>query len=245
MKTIYFLCGLLCDDIVWQAQATELARDYDVRVFSFLEHDTLVAMAAHVLADAPASFALAGHSMGGRVALEVLRQAPRRVERLALLDTGYEAATPGEAERRAVLVDQALAEGTAAIAAAWGLPMLAPHRRDDPAVVQPVLDMVGRMTGAIYAAQTRALLARPDASGVLQRIACPTLVLCGRQDGWSPPERHQQMAALLPRPPLLRLVDDCGHMAMMEQPAAVLAALREWLALPAGPATRSEQHAHH
>ncbi|MGF6274201.1 pimeloyl-ACP methyl ester carboxylesterase [Massilia sp. UYP11] len=245
MKTIYLLCGLLCDDVVWEAQARELARDHDVRVISFLQHDSLAAMAAHVLAGAPASFALAGHSMGGRVALEVMRQAPHRVERLALLDTGYEAAVPGEVERRAVLVEQALAQGTAAIARTWGLPMLAPHRRDDPAVVQPVLDMVGRMTGAIYAAQTRALLSRPDATGVLQGVDCPTLVLCGRQDGWSPPERHERMAALLPRPPLLRLLDECGHMAMMEQPAAVLAALREWLALPAGSTTGSDDHARH
>lgn len=245
MKTIYLLCGLLCDDIVWEAQARALASDHEVRVFSFLEHDSLPAMAAHVLADAPPGFALAGHSMGGRVALEVMRQAPQRVERLALLDTGYEAATPGEAQRRAVLVDRALAEGAASIAEDWGLPMLAPGRRADPAVVQPVLDMVGRMTGAIYAAQTRALLARPDATDVLRTIACPTLVLCGRQDGWSPPERHRQMAALLPRPPLLRLVDDCGHMAMMEQPGAVLAALHEWLALPVAQMTRSDAHAHH
>ena len=242
MKTIYLLCGLLCDDIVWRAQAAELARDHEVRVFSFLEHDTLAAMAASVLADAPASFALAGHSMGGRVALEVLRQAPGRVERLALLDTGYEAAVPGEADKRAPLVGQALREGAASIARTWGLPMLAPARRDDPAIVQPVLDMVGRMTGEIYAAQTRALLARPDATGVLQGIACPTLVLCGRQDGWSPPERHERMADLMPQAPLLRLIDDCGHMAMMEQPQAVLAALREWLAMP-GLEGRGEHHA--
>lgn len=241
MKTLYLLCGLLCDEIVWEAQARALAQDHDVRVVSFLRQDSLPAMAAQVLADAPDSFALAGHSMGGRVALEVVRQAPHRVERLALLDTGFEAAAPGEAERRALLVDQALREGTASIARAWGLPMLAPARRDDPAVVQPVLDMVGRMTGEIYAAQTRALLARPDATDVLQALACPTLVLCGRQDGWSPPERHQRMADLMPRAPLLRLVDDCGHMSMMEQPDAVLAALREWLAFDT---TRKDDDAH-
>lgn len=232
MKTIYLLCGLLCDDVVWQAQARALAADYDVRVVSFPNQDSLGAMAEHVLAGAPETFALAGHSMGGRVALEVYRCAPGRVERLALLDTGYEAPLPGEADKRAVLVDQALAEGIDSIAAAWGLPMLAPTRRDDPVLVKDVFDMVGRMSGAIYAAQTRALLARPDAADVLARVDCPALVLCGRQDGWSPPERHERMAGLMPRPPLLRLVDDCGHMAMMERPAAVLAALHEWLAQP-------------
>lgn len=231
MKTIYLLCGLLCDEVVWAAQASALGQDYDVRVISFRGQDSLAAMAERVLADAPGSFALAGHSMGGRVALEVCRRAPERVERLALLDTGYEAAVPGEADKRAVLVDQARAEGIEAIAAAWGLPMLAPERRTGAGLVKEVRDMVGRMSAEIYAAQTRALLTRPDATDVLESIACPTLILCGMQDGWSPPERHERMAGLIPQPPLLRLIDDCGHMSMMEQPEQVLAALREWLAL--------------
>lgn len=230
MKTLYLLCGLLCDEAVWKAQADALRSDRDVRVISFTGgEDSLATMAQRVLADAPATFALAGHSMGGRVALEVCRAAPERVERLALLDTGYEAAAPDEAARRAVLVDQAREEGIGAIAVAWGLPMLAPAHRSDPALVGAVVKMVGRMSPAIYADQTRALLGRPDASGVLRSLACPTLVLCGMQDGWSPPERHRRMAELIPGQPLLRLVDDCGHMAMMEQPDAVLRAMREWL----------------
>jgi pimeloyl-ACP methyl ester carboxylesterase len=167
--------------------------------------------------------------MGGRVALEVLRRAPDRVERLALLDTGFEAALPAETAKRGALVDQARREGIESIAAAWGLPMLAPARRDDPALVRQVFDMVARMSPEIYAAQTRALLTRPDATEVLRSVACPTLILCGRQDGWSPPERHERMAELLPQPPLLRFIDDCGHMSMMEQPDAVLAAMRAWL----------------
>jgi pimeloyl-ACP methyl ester carboxylesterase len=230
MKTIIFLSGLLCDEVVWQAQADALRPHYDVRVMNFVEHESIQTMAEHVLRNAPQRFALAGHSMGGRVALEVLRRAGPRVERLALLDSGFEAATAGEAERRAVLVDQALEKGIDAIAAAWGLPMLAPGHRHQAALVQAVLDMVGRMSGAIYAAQTRALLGRPDASEVLRAIDCPTLIVCGMQDSWSPPERHRRMAELAPRA-ILRLIDDCGHMSMMEQPEAVLAALREWLAL--------------
>lgn len=234
MKTLYLLCGLLCDEVVWEAQASALRPEYDVRILSFLGgEDSLAAMAERVQENAPARFALAGHSMGGRVALEVYRRAPQRVERLALLDTGYEGVAPGEAEKRAVLVEQAAREGIASIAAAWGLPMLAPVRRTDTVLVEQVFDMVGRMSPAIYAAQTRALLGRPDAGDVLRSVACPALVLCGMQDGWSPPERHRRMAGLMPQAPLLRLVDDCGHMAMMEQPVAVLAAMREWLGAPA------------
>lgn len=229
MKTVILLCGLLCDEVVWEAQATSLGRDHDVRVVKFLEQDSMQAMAEHVLKEAPETFALAGHSMGGRVALEVYRRAAGRVERLALLDTGYEPAAPGEEGKRAVLVNQALEEGIDSIAAAWGLPMLSPEHRNDPRLVQAVFDMVGRMSAEIYAAQTRALLDRPDATEVLKGITCPTLILCGQQDGWSPPERHQRIAELVPHANL-RLIDDCGHMSMMEQPDAVLGALREWLA---------------
>lgn len=230
-KVVYLLCGLLCDRVVWDAQAGALQADYDVRVISFEGLDSMQAMAGKVLADAPARFALAGHSMGGRVALEVVRHAPQRVERLALLDTGFEPAAPGEADKRAVLVDQAQKEGIGAIAASWGLPMLAPANRKDPALVQAVIDMVGRMSGPIYAGKTRALLGRLDATDVLQRIACPTMIICGMEDGWSPPERHAHMAALVPGAQL-RLIDGAGHMVMMEAPGAVLQALREWLALP-------------
>src|SRR5512138_3857247 len=126
METIYLLCWLLCDDEVWQGQAPELRKHYDVRIASFQGFDSIGAMAEHVLDTAPERFSLAGHSMGGRVALEVYRRAPQRIERLALLDTGYEPVASGEGERRAVLVNKALAEGVSAIAELWGRPMIAP-----------------------------------------------------------------------------------------------------------------------
>src|SRR5450830_170586 len=231
MKTIYLLCGLLCDEVVWQAQAGALRQsgDADVRIVSFQQDDSIAAMATRVLRDAPERFMLAGHSMGGRVALEVYRQAAQRVTRLALLDTGYEAATAGEDLRRAVLVDRARAEGIAAIAATWAMPMLAPAHRDDASLVASILSMVQRMSPEIYAGQTRALLGRPDATPVLSAIVCPTLILCGSEDAWSPPERHARMAALISGS-VLTEVPACGHMSTMEQAAAVSRALLQWAA---------------
>jgi pimeloyl-ACP methyl ester carboxylesterase len=226
METIYLLCGLLCDEEVWQGQVAELRNKYDVRVASFQGHDSIGAMAAHVLDSAPERFSLAGHSMGGRVALEVYRRAPRRIERLALLDTGYEPVAPGEGERRAVLVNKALAEGIESIAETWARPMIAPCNQ--AAVLERVIAMVGRMSGEIYAGQTRALLGRPDATPVLASIACPTLILCGADDAWSPADRHERMQALIPRA-ALKLIDDCGHMSTMERPMDVLAALLQWM----------------
>ncbi|MEJ2590577.1 MAG: alpha/beta hydrolase [Candidatus Thiodiazotropha sp.] len=229
MQTIYLLCGLLCDETVWENQAQVLRKKgYDVTVMSFQGFDSISGMAAHLLAHAPMRFSLAGHSMGGRVALEAYRQAPKRIERLALLDTGYEPAAEAETESRGRLVRKALSDGIDAIAETWARPMIAPARQQDTALLDSILRMVGRMSGEIYAGQTQALLTRPDATSLLSEIQCPTLILCGKQDAWSPPERHQAMADVIPDSELC-LIDDCGHMSTLEQPGEVLSALQAWM----------------
>ena len=145
-----------------------------------------------------------------------------------MFDTGYEPAAETETETRGVLVRKALAEGIDAIAETWARPMIAPSRQQDRELLERILRMVGRMSGEIYARQTRALLARPDATPVLPEIRCPCLILCGKQDSWSPPERHRQMAAAIAGSEL-RLIDDCGHMSTMERPDEVLLHLLAWM----------------
>jgi pimeloyl-ACP methyl ester carboxylesterase len=191
-------------------------------------------MAERVLADAPPTFALAGHSMGGRVALEVVRRAPGRVERLALLDTGCRARPPGAAgdgERagRHALLASAREHGMRAMARTWVQPMVHPERLADAALIDAILAMFARRTADQFEGQIEALLARPDATDVLRAVACPVLFLCGREDGWAPPSQHEEMAALVPGA-RLAILDRCGHMAPMERPEAVGAALVEWLA---------------
>jgi pimeloyl-ACP methyl ester carboxylesterase len=231
MQTIYLLCGLLCDKTVWETQTPALQKaGYDVRPMSFQGFDSIGGMAAHLLEQAPEHFSLAGHSMGGRVALEAYRQAPQRIERLALLDSGFEPAAETEAQSRGLLVHKALTDGIDAIAETWARPMIAPSRQQDSELLDRILSMVGRMSGEIYAGQTRALLTRPDATPVLARIRCPTLVLCGKQDSWSPPQRHQLMAEAIAHSEL-RLIDDCGHMSTMERPAQVLSILEDWMGM--------------
>jgi pimeloyl-ACP methyl ester carboxylesterase len=235
MQTLYLLCGVLCDEEVWRGQLPALRAQYDVRVVSFQAFDTLVAMAEHVLESAPDRISLAGHSMGGRVALEVYRRAPGRVARLALLDTGFEPASPDEVPKRGALVKLATAEGIEAIAETWARPMIGRSNQGDAELLARIIRMVGRMSPQIYARQTRALLSRPDAADVLATIACPTLVLCGQEDAWSPPERHRRLAEMIPGAQL-RLIDHCGHMSMMERPAAVQTALADWMASAASAA---------
>lgn len=226
--TLILLSGLLCDAALWHDVSGLIGGGVDVRPMAFPGYTSIPAMAEAVLAAAPARFAVAGHSMGGRVALEIAARAPERVERIALLNTGVHSRRPGEAEKRQELVDLAYAEGMAAVAARWLPPMLAPERANDRALMARLTAMVCAQTPDSFAGQIRALLDRPEAEAGLSRIACPTLLLSGRQDGWSPLAQHEAMAARIPGSRLVA-VEDSGHMSIVEQPTAVAAALRDWL----------------
>lgn len=234
MKTSLVLVpGLLCDEAVWAHQADALGKVADVQIASNGARDSLVAMAEAIIAQAPQRFALAGHSMGGRVALEVMRRVPERVTALALLDTGYHPLAAGEiGERevagRMVLVEKARRHGMRAMGWEWLQGMVYPSRLSDPILVNAILDMIARRTPELYAAQTRALISRPDARPLLGKIRCPTLVLCGQDDLWSPPQRHEEIRDRIPGA-TLAVVPYCGHMSTMERPAAVSEALRGWL----------------
>lgn len=216
--TVFLLPGLLCDETIWADQRDALG---DVVIPDFRHVNSIRAMAQIVLDAAPRHFALAGHSMGGRVALEVYRMAPERVDRLALLDTGVHPRAANEEAKRGELVDLARRQGMAAMAARWLPPMLHP---DHSALLEPLTEMVLRSTPETFANQQRALLDRPDARAVLGGIRCPTLVLCGRQDIWSPVAQHEEIAASIPSASLV-IVEDCGHMSPVEQPEAVTKAL--------------------
>jgi pimeloyl-ACP methyl ester carboxylesterase len=198
------------------------------------ELDSLPAMAEAVLRAAPERFSVAGHSMGGRVALQVYRLAPQRVVRIALLNTGYlprAAGAAGEEEtrKRWELVELAKSQGMRAMLRQWLPPMIDSRRVNDTVLVNAIIEMMARKTLEIFEAQVRALLARPDATAVLEQIHCPALLLTGREDGWSTPAQHADMAAKIAGSRLV-IVPDSGHMSMLERPAEVSTALRAWLA---------------
>jgi pimeloyl-ACP methyl ester carboxylesterase len=191
-------------------------------------------MARTIVAGAPPRFAVAGHSMGGRVALEVFRAAPERLTGLCLMDTGIHPLPAGEAgEREAAgryrLLDIARRVGMRPMAQAWVQGMVHPSRLGERELIDPILDMFESKSADIYAAQVRALLERPDATPLLRKIRAPTLLLCGHEDTWSPPQRHIEMRDLIAGSTFVD-VPVCGHMSMMERPEAVNAALRAWLA---------------
>jgi pimeloyl-ACP methyl ester carboxylesterase len=234
MTAIVLLPGLVCDDAVWKHAATSLRANSAVTIARYDALDSLGAMADKVLSETRGDFAVAGHSMGGRVALEIFRRAPARITGLALLDTGVNplavgAAGAREAAGRHELLELALTQGMAAMAARWVQGMVWPPRLGETALISGIVEMFARSSADIFAAQIRALLARPDAGALLDEIRCPTLVLCGADDSWAPPARHREMAARI-HGATLTLVPECGHMCTLERPEAVTRALVDWRA---------------
>jgi pimeloyl-ACP methyl ester carboxylesterase len=229
----FLLPGLICDETIWSAQLRDLAEYGPVAMPGFGSARSLGEMAELALAQAPARMSLVGHSMGARVALEMVRRAPERIERLALLDTGIHLPRPGEAAARNALVALGRDQGMAALVDRWLPPMIAPARREDPAVVEPLRAMCLRAGIETFEAHVAALLDRPEVESLLPGIGCPVLVGVGREDEWSPPHQHEAIAALVPGARLV-VFEGAGHMAPVEAPDAVSCALLDWLGRPAG-----------
>jgi pimeloyl-ACP methyl ester carboxylesterase len=222
--------GLLCDRELWAPQTDALTDAAALWIADTTRHDNFADMAAALLAEAPPGpFALAGLSMGGYLALEVVRQAPARVRALALLDTNAHADSPERRQARLDLVGLAERGRFLGVTDAL-LPMLVhPDRLGDAALVATIKRMARHVGLQAFIRQERAIMDRADSRPHLGSIRCPTLVLCGREDRLTPPESHVEMAAAIPGA-VLEVVDRCGHLSTLERPDAVNAALRRWLA---------------
>ncbi len=228
MKPLFLLCGLLSDETIWADVPRRLADKADVHVASFNGFSTLGAMAEQVLSVAPQRFAVAGHSMGGRVALEIWRRAPQRISGLALLNTGVHPTRDAEHENRGVLVRLARTQGMTALAAKWLPPMMGASPERIAELMPALTAMVERATLESFAGQIAALLNRPDARPLLPTITVPTLLLSGTNDTWSSISQHADMQRQVPHSTLVE-VAGAGHMAPIERPDAVARALRGWL----------------
>jgi pimeloyl-ACP methyl ester carboxylesterase len=229
-QPLVLLPGLLCDAALWEPQLQELADIADFFVADLTEHETMQDIAASVLRDSPwKEFALAGLSMGGYVAQEIIRQAPQRVKKLALLDTRSRAELPEETERRRALMQLAQSGRNFTPVTNRMLPLLVHESRvKDAPLVKVIREMAERTGIEAYIRQQNAIIARPDYRPMLPAIACPTLVLCGRQDKLTPLENSEQMATAIPGAQLV-VVEECGHMSTLERPEVVNKAMREWL----------------
>lgn len=229
---LLLLPGLACDADVWQDQVRTFSGITTVSVADYGLSDSIEKMARVALDSAPERFAVAGHSMGGRVAFEIMRLAPERIAGLAVLDSAYRAFAGGEAGERETaarfaLLDVARTKGMRAMAEYWMKGIIHPGRIADKKLTGAIVEMMGRKSSDIFAAQIKALLERPDAGSVLPTIRCATMVLCGREDTWSPLAAHREIVAMIPGAKLA-VIEHSGHMAPMERPEDVTAAMTSW-----------------
>jgi pimeloyl-ACP methyl ester carboxylesterase len=226
---LLFLPGLACDARIY---APQLAAFPDARaVDGYGTASTLQQMARIALDQAPDSFDLFGHSMGGRVALEVYRLAPERVRRLALVSTGVHSLREGEPAKREALQAIGWELGYEKLIDTWLPPMVAESNRSQTGIYGPLRQMNLDAGQAVFDAQIHALVTRPEMESLLPQIACPTLVMTGELDTWSPPAQHAAIAAAIPNSELV-IVPGAGHMIQLEAPGAVNAAIARWLARP-------------
>jgi len=226
---IVLIPGLMNDGWVWRHQVGPLSRIAPVQIACNDGCDSLVGMAARIVNGTVGRIAIAGHSMGGRIALEVFRMAPNRVAGLALLDTGVHGVREAELPGRRELVEIAGRDGMRAVAADWMPQMLAETRRGDAELIEGITEMLGRCPAEAFAAQQAGMMARNDLTSLLGEIRVPTLVATGEQDGWSSPAQHEEIAAAIPGA-MLRIVPGAGHMMPVEDPTAATDMLVEWAA---------------
>ncbi|HTJ58744.1 MAG TPA: alpha/beta fold hydrolase [Devosiaceae bacterium] len=231
MIPIVLVPGLLCSAELFAPQIAALWPYGPITVASTLQGETIAGMAAAILASAPPRFALAGLSMGGYICFEIMRQAPERVLKLALLDTSARPDTAEQPAQRRAIVAQARNGGFEELLAAVIGPFAHSTRHDDPALREINVRMGLAVGVEHFARQQEAIMARVDSRPSLPAIAVPTLVLVGDSDPLTPPELSEEIAAAIPRARLV-VVPQCGHCSTIEQPEAVNRALIEWITGP-------------
>jgi pimeloyl-ACP methyl ester carboxylesterase len=224
---LYLLPGLLCDATVWEHQCASLMRHAEIRIPVVRGISSFRDMALHILKDAPEKFSVVGHSMGGRVALEMMHLFPERIEKFALMSVGVHPVQPHEPATRMALVELAEQQGMEALADKWIPPMVPPMRHGDAVLMQKIRAMVLRSTPAEHRCQIEAALTRADQSLYLPAIRHKVLLLCGAEDSWSPLAQHQKIQQQLPNSEL-HSIADAGHMVTMERPEAVSRVLVDW-----------------
>jgi pimeloyl-ACP methyl ester carboxylesterase len=227
-ETLYLLPGLLCDQSLWFHQIELLSKSYDVRVADFSKGDTIDDFCDEVLKDAPESFSLAGLSMGGYVAFEVLRRSPDRVKRLALIDTSPYADLPEHRLYRQGLMDLAQDKGLDPVMDILIAKLIHPSRHDDENLVRLIDAMANRVGVEGFLRQQTALLNRKDSLSDLSNIKCPTVVIVGKEDILTPASVAKVMADAIPNAHLVE-VDNCAHLSTMEQPEIINRILLDWL----------------
>lgn len=230
-EPLVMLPSLMCDARLFSAQIAVLSADTAVMVAPITHAERIEDMAQDVLRWAPEKFALAGASMGAIVAMEVLRRAPDRVTRVALMDTTPLAETPQTAAAYEPLIVAARAGRLEEIIPEFARPEHLVATPERPAIVSLLRDMALRLGPEVFVRQARALQRRRDQQSTLRKCKVPAMVLCGEFDQATPVKRHAFMSELIPYAQL-RVIKGAGYLPSLEKPAATTAALQDWMDQP-------------
>jgi pimeloyl-ACP methyl ester carboxylesterase len=225
---LLLLPGLLCDARLWRDQADALADGADIAVADVTADEDVEAMARRAMALMPDRFALAGLSMGGYVALAILRIAPERVTRLCIFDSSARPDTEEQSRRRRGLIALTRAGRFRGVTPRLLPQLVHPDRLGDAALTGEIMAMAERVGKEAFIRQQRAILSRPDSRPLLPGLAMPCTIAVGEADQLTPPAHAREMATLIPGAEL-RVLAGCGHLPPMEDPDAATRILRDWL----------------
>ena len=226
-EPLVLIHGLLDDSGMWEHQARCLEPYADIVTPDILQQESVEAAAEHVISSIGGPFALGGFSMGGYIAFEILRRAPERIRRLALINTSARVDTPERIAEQNDAIHLASSGGFERLVAEELPTVVHPSRLDDDELMGRLGTMARRVGAAAYCRQHQICMTRPDSRPLLGTIACPTLVITGRQNALVVPELSVEMADAIPGASLV-VIDDCSHYAPMERPWAVTALLQQW-----------------
>ena len=227
-EPLLLLPGMMCDDRLFAPQVARFSLDRTVMIPPLTGQDSFTGLATEILADAPPKFALAGLSMGGIAAMEIMRLAPERVTRLALMDTNHLPDAPVKAAGRERQIEKVRAGGLSDIMQNEMKPNYVAEGPGKEIILDLCMDMAEAHGPDVFVSQTRALQSRRDQSDTLKNITVPTLVLCGREDAFCPVKTHRRIHSLIPNSDL-SIVEGAGHLPVLEQPEITNDILQAWL----------------
>lgn len=227
MTTLVLVPGLLSDGVVWQPLADAVAGKMPVYQADLSGGDSISGMARGLLEKVPGDMIVVGHSMGGRVAMEMAHLAPGRVKGLVLANTGHGPKREGEEAKRQAMIDLGY-ESMEKLADQWLPPMVDQRRVGDTDLMDKLRAMVLRANAKIHEGHIRALVGRPNATAYLEDLNCPILLIAARQDRWSPIAQHEEIKAATQNSELA-LIENAGHFAPVERPDDVVKAVTDWL----------------
>jgi len=228
MTPLILLPGMMCDARLFAPQIKVLSTDRDVAVLPIHAHQSVQELAQDVLRNAPETFALAGLSMGGIVAMEIIAQAPERVAGVALMDTNPKSELPDVARNRVPQMDRVQKGGLVAVMRDEMKPKYLADTPNRTAILDLCMDMAIRLGPSAFENQSLALMSRPDQQETLKAYDAPTLILCGEHDALCPVPRHTLMHNLMPHS-TLTIIPNAGHLPTLEAPEVTTAELRKWL----------------